>query len=53
MPDHILALDQGTTSSRAIAHLVLIAVSLVLAIGMSWSHVSRKMSGQMDTDNVG
>lgn len=41
------------TSSRAIAHLVLIAVSLVLAIGMSWSHVSRKMSGQMDTDNVG
>ncbi len=41
------------SSSRAIAHLVLIAVSLVLAIGMSWSHVSRKMSGQMDTDNVG
>ena len=41
------------TSSRAIAHLILVAVSLVLAIGMSWSHISRKMSGQLDTDTVG
>ncbi len=40
-------------SSKAIAHLILIAVSLVLAIGLSWSHISRKLSGQMDTDNVG
>ena len=41
------------TSSKAIAHLILIAVSLVLAIGLSWSHISRKLTGQMDTDNVG
>jgi hypothetical protein len=41
------------TSSRAIAHLVLIAVSLVLAIGLSWSHITQKLSGQTDTDNVG
>lgn len=40
------------TSSKAIAHLILIAVSLVLAIGLSWSHISRRLSGQMDTDNV-
>jgi hypothetical protein len=39
-------------SSRAIAHLIQLAVVLVLAIGMSWSHLSRKMSGQLDTDNV-
>jgi FtsH-binding integral membrane protein len=39
-------------SSRAIAHLVLLAVSLVLAIGMSWSLVTRKLTGQIDTDNV-
>jgi Family of unknown function (DUF6524) len=39
-------------SSRAIAHLVLIAISLVLAIGLSWSYISRKLSGQVDTDNV-
>jgi hypothetical protein len=41
------------TSSKAIAHLVLLAVSLVLAIGMSWSHISRGLSGQQDTDTVG
>jgi hypothetical protein len=41
------------TSSRAIAHLVLIALALVLAIGLSWSTVTRKLTGQVDTDNVG
>lgn len=41
------------TSSRAIAHLVLIAVSLVLAIGLSWSHITQRLSGQTDTDTVG
>ena len=41
------------TSSKAIAHMILIAVSLVLAIGMSWSNISRRLSGQQDTDNVG
>ncbi len=40
------------SSSKAIAHLILLAMVLVLAIGMSWSHLSRKMSGQLDTDNV-
>ncbi len=37
----------------AIAHVILIAVAVVLTIGMSWSHISRKLSGQMDTDTVG
>lgn len=41
------------TSSRAIIHLVLLAVSLVLAIGLSWSIISRKLTGQQDTDTVG
>ena len=41
------------TSSRAIAHLILIAVSLVLALGLSWSHITQRLSGQTDTDNVG
>lgn len=41
------------TSSRAIAHLVLLAVSLVLATGLSWSHITQRLSGQTDTDNVG
>lgn len=26
--------------------------SVILAIGMSWSHIRKRMSGQLDTDNV-
>ncbi len=40
------------TSSRAVAHVVLVALALVLAIGMSWSHVTRKVTGQVDTDET-
>ena len=39
-------------SSRAIAHLALIGLALVLTLGMSWSHVSRKLTGQVDTDDI-
>jgi hypothetical protein len=41
------------SSLTAITHLVLIVLSVVLAVGMSWSIVSRRLSGQMDTDDVG
>jgi hypothetical protein len=41
-----------TGSSRVLVHLGLVAASIVLAIGMAWSHVSRRMSGQIDTDSV-
>ena len=37
-------------SNRAIAHVVLVAIALVLTLGMSWSHISRRVSGQVDTD---
>lgn len=39
--------------ARAISHLVLIIIALVLATGMSWSHLSRRLTGQIDTDEVG
>lgn len=42
----------SATSSRGITHVVLIAISIVLGVGMSWSHFSRRMSGQADTDIV-
>ena len=42
----------SATSSRGITHVVLIAVSIVLGVGMSWSHFSRRISGQADTDIV-
>jgi hypothetical protein len=31
---------------------VLSVLAGVLAIGMSWSHVRRKLSGQYDTDEI-
>jgi len=39
-------------SGRGIARAVLIGLSLVLAVGMSWSHLSRRITGQADTDVV-
>jgi hypothetical protein len=42
----------SANSGKGIARVVLIAVSLVLAVGMSWSHMSRRLTGQSDTDVV-
>jgi len=39
---------QGTV----ISHVVLICTAILLAVGMSWSHLSRRMTGQTDTDLV-
>ncbi|MES2125438.1 MAG: DUF6524 family protein [Gemmatimonadota bacterium] len=36
----------------AIEWIVLVVLSILLAMGMSWSHISRRMSGQIDTDEV-
>jgi len=30
-----------------------VAIALVLGVGMSWSLVSRQLTGQVDTDQVG
>jgi hypothetical protein len=51
-----LLVEQGVLApqgTRAIVHLALVVLSLVLAVGLSWSSVSRKLTGQMDTDEVG
>lgn len=37
-------------SARGITYVVLICTGLLLAVGMSWSHVSRTLSGQVDMD---
>lgn len=50
-----LLLDTGAVSAksaRGITFAVEICTALLLAVGMSWSHVSRKLTGQMDTDQV-
>jgi len=42
------ALDDTST----IQWVVLFVLSGVLAVGMSWSHIRRKLSGQYDTDEI-
>jgi Family of unknown function (DUF6524) len=37
-------------SEGTIAWIVLIILSLILAVGMSWSHIRRRLSGQFDVD---
>ncbi|MEC8039157.1 MAG: DUF6524 family protein, partial [Pseudomonadota bacterium] len=44
----ILSLTDGDSYTW----LALIALSLVLGIGLSWSHVRRTLSGQSDMDDV-
>lgn len=39
-------------SSRSIAVIVLVTLAGILGIGMSWSHLNRKLTGQVDTDQV-
>ncbi len=38
--------------SAVLRWVILFALSGVLAVGMSWSHVRRRVSGQYDTDEI-
>ena len=40
-------------SSTAITWAALISLAALLAIGMSWSHIRRRMTGQVDVDDIG
>ena len=42
----------SATSSKGITRVVLFAIAVVLTVGMSWSHFSRRLTGQTDTDIV-
>lgn len=39
-------------SIRAISYIIEFVLAAILSTGLSWSHVRRRMSGQMDTDDV-
>ena len=39
-------------SVTAITYIVLVVISGVLATGISWSHIRRRMTGQVDVDDV-
>ena len=40
-------------SAVAITWAALISLSALLALGLSWSHIRRRMSGQVDVDDIG
>lgn len=39
-------------STGAVTWLALVMVSFLLAVGMSWSHIRRRLTGQLDVDDV-
>ena len=50
-----LFIDLGWLSLANVSVLswfALIGLALMLAVGMSWSHIRRMLSGQVDTDDV-
>ena len=42
----------SASSSRGITHVVLFCTAMLLAVGMNWSHLQRRLSGQVDMDNT-
>lgn len=50
-----LLVDIGWLSLQAdgaMAWIVLALLSILLAIGMSWSHIRRRLTGQVDVDDI-
>ena len=43
-------LDLGNTST--ISWVILVALATLMAIGISWSHIRRRLTGQYDTDDI-
>jgi hypothetical protein len=44
----LLSLDE----TGALTWIVLVVLSLILATGMSWSHIRRRLTGQFDVDDM-
>lgn len=50
-----LVIDWGLVavdSITAITYIILVIMCGILAIGISWSHVRRRMTGQVDVDEI-
>ena len=44
----VLSLD----STGALTWIILLVLSFILAVGMSWSHIRRRLTGQFDVDEI-
>ena len=42
----------STDNTRVISYIIEIMLASVLSIGVSWSHVRRRITGQIDTDEL-
>ncbi|MED5511072.1 MAG: DUF6524 family protein [Pseudomonadota bacterium] len=42
----------GINNVSVFSYIVLLLLAAVLAVGMSWSHIRRRLSGQADMDDV-
>lgn len=42
----------GLSNVTAMSWVILVLISAVLAVGISWSHIRRRWSGQIDSDDV-
>jgi hypothetical protein len=50
-----LVIDRGWLSAdnvKVLTYLALFLLSAILATGMSWSHIRRRLSGQIDVDDI-
>ncbi len=45
-------LGLSTSSTRVISYIVELMIIGVLSAGVSWSHIRRRVSGQLDTDEL-
>ena len=46
---HLIKAD----TTNAIGWIALLSLAALLAVGMSWSHIRRRLSGQVDVDEIG
>jgi len=44
--------DSNRPTLGQLWHVPVLVLSLILATSMSWSHIRRRLSGQLDVDDV-
>jgi len=41
-----------TASTTTLTYMILIGTSCILTVGLSWSHIRRRLTGQIDVDDM-
>jgi len=40
------------TSTTLLQYIILVMLAAIMAVGISWSHIRRRMTGQLDVDDI-